>query len=169
MHACMYIYMHTCMNTVGIACAWNTTKNNTRTHKNHKRKYMIWHTIIHIHTSIHIYTYTCIRMHVCTYIHSMYTCIHTVIIAYIFLRTHKKTHNIHTYMHKHSGDGTLRKDLKVWSKWSPAFGMKIHTLQTQIAMRGLSLLKVRCVCMYVYICVCMCTILEWRYTRFRRK
>ncbi len=39
-------------------------------------------------------------------------------------------------------------------------GMKIHTLQKQIAMRGLSLLKVTCVCMYVYICVCMCTILE---------
>lgn len=34
-----------------------------------------------------------------------------------------------------SGDGTLRKDFKVWNKWSPAFGMEIHGMQVQIAMR----------------------------------
>ncbi|KAJ1495935.1 S-adenosyl-L-methionine-dependent methyltransferase [Baffinella frigidus] len=41
-----------------------------------------------------------------------------------------------------SGDGTLRKDFKVWDKWTPLFGLRIHRLQEQIAMRGLSLLRV---------------------------
>jgi len=34
-----------------------------------------------------------------------------------------------------SGDGTLRKDFKVWDKWTPLFGLRIHRLQEQIAMR----------------------------------
>eukprot|EP00960_Hanusia_phi_P013712 402581-Hanusia_phi.AAC.1 len=41
-----------------------------------------------------------------------------------------------------SGDGTLRKNTKVWKLWDPLFGIKIHRLQVQIAMRGLALLKV---------------------------
>ena len=28
-----------------------------------------------------------------------------------------------------SGDGTLRKDFKVWDKWTPLFGLQIHRLQ----------------------------------------
>ena len=41
------------------------------------------------------------------------------------------------------GDGTLRKEPGIWKRWSPNFGTSLHTLQLQIAMRGISLLKVR--------------------------
>ena len=41
-----------------------------------------------------------------------------------------------------SGDGTLRKDPIIWQRWHPEFSMELHPLQIQIAMRGLSLLKV---------------------------
>ncbi|XP_065632903.1 uncharacterized protein LOC111994621 [Quercus suber] len=41
-----------------------------------------------------------------------------------------------------SGDGTLRKAPDIWRKWNPGMGNGIHCLQVQIAMRGISLLKV---------------------------
>ncbi|KAK9949491.1 hypothetical protein M0R45_005009 [Rubus argutus] len=41
-----------------------------------------------------------------------------------------------------SGDGTLRKAPDIWRKWHPGNGNGLHALQVQIAMRGLSLLKV---------------------------
>ncbi|GMY11395.1 tRNA (cytosine(34)-C(5))-methyltransferase-like [Fagus crenata] len=41
-----------------------------------------------------------------------------------------------------SGDGTLRKAPDIWRKWNPGMGNGIHCLQIQIAMRGVSLLKV---------------------------
>ena len=41
-----------------------------------------------------------------------------------------------------SGDGTIRKDNIVWHRWHPEFSMELHVLQVQIAMRGISLLKV---------------------------
>ncbi|KAI4325971.1 hypothetical protein MLD38_031329 [Melastoma candidum] len=41
-----------------------------------------------------------------------------------------------------SGDGTLRKAPDIWRKWHPGMGNGIHGLQVQIAMRGMSLLKV---------------------------
>ncbi|KAE9450012.1 hypothetical protein C3L33_18088, partial [Rhododendron williamsianum] len=41
-----------------------------------------------------------------------------------------------------SGDGTLRKAPDIWRKWSVGMGNGLHGLQVQIAMRGLSLLKV---------------------------
>ncbi|THF97559.1 hypothetical protein TEA_013458 [Camellia sinensis var. sinensis] len=41
-----------------------------------------------------------------------------------------------------SGDGTLRKAPDIWRKWSVGMGNGIHGLQVQIAMRGISLLKV---------------------------
>ncbi|GAA0145806.1 RNA methyltransferase [Lithospermum erythrorhizon] len=41
-----------------------------------------------------------------------------------------------------SGDGTLRKAPDIWRKWNPGLGNGLHGLQVQIAMRGLSLLKV---------------------------
>ena len=40
------------------------------------------------------------------------------------------------------GDGTLRKDTKVWKVWHPGYGVSLHSLQLQIAMRGISLMKV---------------------------
>ncbi|KAI8536301.1 hypothetical protein RHMOL_Rhmol10G0246900 [Rhododendron molle] len=40
------------------------------------------------------------------------------------------------------GDGTLRKAPDIWRKWSVGMGNGLHGLQVQIAMRGLSLLKV---------------------------
>ena len=40
------------------------------------------------------------------------------------------------------GDGTLRKEPGIWKRWSPNFGTSLHTLQLQIAMRGIALLKV---------------------------
>ncbi|XWS41606.1 hypothetical protein CRYUN_Cryun17cG0096500 [Craigia yunnanensis] len=41
-----------------------------------------------------------------------------------------------------SGDGTLRKAPDIWCKWNVGMGNGVHCLQIQIAMRGLSLLKV---------------------------
>ncbi|XP_055829080.1 uncharacterized protein LOC129898434 [Solanum dulcamara] len=41
-----------------------------------------------------------------------------------------------------SGDGTLRKAPDIWRKWNAGNGNGLHGLQIQIAMRGLSLLKV---------------------------
>ena len=41
-----------------------------------------------------------------------------------------------------SGDGTMRKNIDVWRKWDTMSGIALHRLQVQIAMRGVSLLKV---------------------------
>ncbi|KAJ4833650.1 hypothetical protein Tsubulata_001279 [Turnera subulata] len=41
-----------------------------------------------------------------------------------------------------SGDGTLRKAPDMWRKWNSGMGNGLHSLQIQIAMRGISLLKV---------------------------
>ncbi|PON33888.1 tRNA (C5-cytosine) methyltransferase, NCL [Parasponia andersonii] len=41
-----------------------------------------------------------------------------------------------------SGDGTLRKAPDIWRKWNAGMGNGVHSLQVQIAMRGLKLLKV---------------------------
>lgn len=41
-----------------------------------------------------------------------------------------------------SGDGTLRKDVKVWKTWRPSYGIALHSLQLRIAKRGIALLKV---------------------------
>ena len=41
-----------------------------------------------------------------------------------------------------SGDGTLRKNGEIWKSWTLSSGVQLHPLQTQIAMRGLALLKV---------------------------
>jgi len=41
-----------------------------------------------------------------------------------------------------SGDGTLRKDVKVWRTWHPSYGMALHPLQLRIAKRGIALLKI---------------------------
>ncbi|KAM7261558.1 hypothetical protein ACFE04_020635 [Oxalis oulophora] len=40
-----------------------------------------------------------------------------------------------------SGDGTLRKAPDIWRKWNSGNGNGLHSLQIQIAMRGLALLK----------------------------
>ncbi|KJH51572.1 NOL1/NOP2/sun family protein [Dictyocaulus viviparus] len=41
-----------------------------------------------------------------------------------------------------SGDGTLRKNPEIWSKWTPHDGLGLHRVQLSIARRGISLLKV---------------------------
>eukprot|EP00252_Welwitschia_mirabilis_P004446 TRINITY_DN14791_c0_g1_i1.p1 TRINITY_DN14791_c0_g1~~TRINITY_DN14791_c0_g1_i1.p1 ORF type:complete len:927 (+),score=216.89 TRINITY_DN14791_c0_g1_i1:226-3006(+) len=41
-----------------------------------------------------------------------------------------------------SGDGTIRKAPDIWKKWNTGLGNGVHRLQVQIAMRGISLLKV---------------------------
>ncbi|KAJ8540155.1 hypothetical protein K7X08_026544 [Anisodus acutangulus] len=41
-----------------------------------------------------------------------------------------------------SGDGTLRKAPDIWRRWNAGMGNGLHGLQVQIAMRGMSLLKV---------------------------
>lgn len=41
-----------------------------------------------------------------------------------------------------SGDGTIRKNPVLWSKWTPHLGVALHRLQLRIATRGLELLKV---------------------------
>ncbi|XP_009600484.1 uncharacterized protein [Nicotiana tomentosiformis] len=41
-----------------------------------------------------------------------------------------------------SGDGTLRKAPDIWRRWNSGMGNGLHGLQIQIAMRGMSLLKV---------------------------
>lgn len=40
-----------------------------------------------------------------------------------------------------SGDGTLRKNPDLWSKWNPRLPLGQHMLQINIAMRGVALLK----------------------------
>ncbi|KAK4767029.1 hypothetical protein SAY86_014780 [Trapa natans] len=41
-----------------------------------------------------------------------------------------------------SGDGTLRKAPNIWRRWNSATGNGLHSLQLQIAMRGIALLKI---------------------------
>lgn len=41
-----------------------------------------------------------------------------------------------------SGDGTMRKQLDIWSKWSASNGNGLHLLQLKIALRAAELLKV---------------------------
>eukprot|EP00047_Mylnosiga_fluctuans_P003993 m.232176 g.232176 ORF g.232176 m.232176 type:complete len:769 (+) comp12310_c0_seq1:46-2352(+) len=41
-----------------------------------------------------------------------------------------------------SGDGTLRKNPVVWTRWSPVLGPGLHRLQTRILDRGIQLLAV---------------------------
>ena len=41
-----------------------------------------------------------------------------------------------------SGDGTLRKNPIVWTRWTPMLGLGLHRLQTRILERGLQLLAV---------------------------
>ncbi|SAM02707.1 hypothetical protein [Absidia glauca] len=40
-----------------------------------------------------------------------------------------------------SGDGTLRKNPKVWKQWSQGAALALHTLQVQIFLRGAQLVK----------------------------
>ncbi|XP_061429133.1 RNA cytosine-C(5)-methyltransferase NSUN2-like [Lethenteron reissneri] len=41
-----------------------------------------------------------------------------------------------------SGDGTLRKNIDVWKKWTPGNGLNMHGLQRRISVRGAELLAV---------------------------
>lgn len=41
-----------------------------------------------------------------------------------------------------SGDGTTRKNLEVWSKWTPSNGLGLHLTQVRILVRALQMLKV---------------------------
>ncbi|KAI8886813.1 S-adenosyl-L-methionine-dependent methyltransferase [Backusella circina FSU 941] len=41
-----------------------------------------------------------------------------------------------------SGDGTLRKNPRIWKDWTPADGLSLHNLQVQIFLRGAQLTKV---------------------------
>ena len=41
-----------------------------------------------------------------------------------------------------SGDGTTRKNPSIWKRWLPGYGIKLHTVQLQIALRGAALLRV---------------------------
>nr|XP_053649241.1 LOW QUALITY PROTEIN: tRNA (cytosine(34)-C(5))-methyltransferase-like [Cherax quadricarinatus] len=41
-----------------------------------------------------------------------------------------------------SGDGTMRKNFDVWTKWNPVNGANLHGLQLRIARRGLEMLTV---------------------------
>ncbi len=40
-----------------------------------------------------------------------------------------------------SGDGTMRKNIQVWSKWSPGDALGLHPTQINILMRGIKMLK----------------------------
>ncbi|KAF2739795.1 S-adenosyl-L-methionine-dependent methyltransferase [Polyplosphaeria fusca] len=40
-----------------------------------------------------------------------------------------------------SGDGTARKNINVWQKWTPKDGLGLHNLQLRILFRGLQMLK----------------------------
>ncbi|GAA6056917.1 hypothetical protein JCM3770_001322 [Rhodotorula araucariae] len=40
-----------------------------------------------------------------------------------------------------SGDGTMRKNLGIWSDWTVGNGIGLHTLQLRILLRGIQLLK----------------------------
>jgi len=41
-----------------------------------------------------------------------------------------------------SGDGTLRKNCDIWTKWNPVNGANLHGLQLRIARRGLEMLAI---------------------------
>ena len=41
-----------------------------------------------------------------------------------------------------SGDGTMRKNLEIWSKWTPSNGLGLHATQVRILVRALQMLKV---------------------------
>ncbi|KAG2194054.1 hypothetical protein INT47_008138 [Mucor saturninus] len=41
-----------------------------------------------------------------------------------------------------SGDGTIRKNEKIWDTWTPAGGLQLHNTQVQIFARGCQLVKV---------------------------
>lgn len=41
-----------------------------------------------------------------------------------------------------SGDGTARKNLEIWSKWTPSNGLGLHATQVRILVRALQMLKV---------------------------
>jgi multisite-specific tRNA:(cytosine-C5)-methyltransferase len=41
-----------------------------------------------------------------------------------------------------SGDGTTRKNLEIWNKWSPSNGLGLHATQIRILIRALQMLKV---------------------------
>lgn len=41
-----------------------------------------------------------------------------------------------------SGDGTTRKNLEIWGKWTPSNGLGLHATQTRILVRALQMLKV---------------------------
>ncbi|VDM69719.1 unnamed protein product [Strongylus vulgaris] len=41
-----------------------------------------------------------------------------------------------------SGDGTLRKNPEIWSKWTPQDALGLHRMQLSIAQKGATLLKV---------------------------
>lgn len=41
-----------------------------------------------------------------------------------------------------SGDGTMRKNIDIWRKWSPIMGVGMHSLQLKILRRGLEQLEV---------------------------
>ncbi len=41
-----------------------------------------------------------------------------------------------------SGDGTLRKDGSLWGKWRPGLGLRLHSLQLQLALRAAALTRV---------------------------
>ena len=58
-----------------------------------------------------------------------------------------------------SGDGTMRKNIDVWRKWDTMSGIALHRLQVQIAMRGVSLLKVGGLMVYS---TCSLTLLKTR-------
>jgi histone H3/H4 len=41
-----------------------------------------------------------------------------------------------------SGDGTIRKNEKIWDNWTPAGGLQLHPTQVQIFARGCQLVKI---------------------------
>ncbi|EXJ88046.1 hypothetical protein A1O1_04973 [Capronia coronata CBS 617.96] len=41
-----------------------------------------------------------------------------------------------------SGDGTVRKNMEIWKKWSPSNGLGLHATQVRILIRALQMLKV---------------------------
>ena len=41
-----------------------------------------------------------------------------------------------------SGDGTTRKNLEIWNKWTPTNGLGLHATQVRILIRALQMLKV---------------------------
>lgn len=41
-----------------------------------------------------------------------------------------------------SGDGTARKNLEIWTKWTPSNGLGLHVTQVKILIRALQMLKI---------------------------